>query len=183
MQSSFFGLFHKKPTILSGEILCYTLLTYLFTCFLVLTNNLSFIMSIDRNGGGIFMRKFKVVTFFLIGGVGYAVIELLWRGRTHPTMIVAGGLCFLLFSIIAEKLSHLPRLICAFLGALGVTAIELVFGIVFNIIFKMHVWDYSSSPLNFLGQICPLYSLLWVGLSLFAIPLAERINRLFANIC
>ena len=29
---------------------------------------------------------------FLIGAVGYPALEVLWRGRTHPSMALAGGL-------------------------------------------------------------------------------------------
>ena len=32
---------------------------------------------------------------FLIGGVTYAMIEIMWRGNTHWTMVLLGGLCFL----------------------------------------------------------------------------------------
>ena len=57
--------------------------------------------------------------------------------------------------------------------------LALVFGVVFNIIFKMNVWNYSNMPLNFLGQICPLYSLLWGGLSLLVLPIAQLLNEKF----
>jgi uncharacterized membrane protein len=50
---------------------------------------------------------------------------------------------------------------CLF-GALIITTIELIIGIWFNIILKENVWDYSAIPLNFLGQICVPYSMLWL---------------------
>ena len=125
------------------------------------------------------MRISKNVLVFLFGAVGYALIEIIWRGYTHPTMIVAGGVCFLAFSYIAEKMSSLPLLIKAFCASLAVTATELIFGLIFNIGFKMNVWNYSAMPLNFLGQICPTFSLLWCGIALVFLPLSERINELF----
>lgn len=125
------------------------------------------------------MRVAKNVLVFFIGAVGYALIEILWRGFTHPTMIVAGGVCFLAFSLIAERMNHLPLLIKAFSAAFAVTAVELVFGIVFNLGFGMKVWNYANMPLNFLGQICPTFSLLWCGIALLFIPIAERINKVF----
>ena len=36
----------------------------------------------------------KALIIFLFGGVGYGLIELLWRGRTHPSMVLTGGFCF-----------------------------------------------------------------------------------------
>lgn len=50
------------------------------------------------------------------------------------------------------------------LGALIITAVELIFGVIFNIKYNMGVWDYSNMPLNLLGQICLPFSVLWFGL-------------------
>ena len=38
----------------------------------------------------------KLSFLFLFGGVGYGLVELIWRGRTHPSMVITGGICFLL---------------------------------------------------------------------------------------
>ena len=119
----------------------------------------------------------KGVIFFTVGGAGYALIELMYRGRTHWTMIIAGGICFVICSLIAERFREKPLLCKAFLCAISVTAVELIFGIIFNLILKMNVWDYSKCPFNFLGQICPLFSLLWGALGCIFIPLADIMNR------
>lgn len=124
------------------------------------------------------MQKLKKYSlFFAVGGAGYAVLELLWRGRTHWSMVVAGGLCFAMFSIVAERLKGLGLLPKALLCALGITAVEFVFGIVFNMLLGMNVWDYSNMPFNFMGQICPYFSFLWCLLALCFLPLAEFINN------
>ena len=34
-----------------------------------------------------------IVIVFLIGSFGYMGLELLWRGHTHWTMGLAGGIC------------------------------------------------------------------------------------------
>ena len=119
----------------------------------------------------------KYAVFFAIGGAGYAVIELLWRGRTHWTMVIAGGICFIIFSIIAEKFKDKSLLLKATLAALVVTAVELIFGIIFNMLLGMGIWDYSNVPFNFLGQICLLFTLLWGGLSILFLPIADVLNR------
>ena len=124
------------------------------------------------------MRKTKKdALLFTIGGVGYGIIELLWRGRTHWTMIFAGGISFLAFSKIAEKHKEKPLVFKAVLSAIAVTVVEFLFGIIFNVILKMHVWDYSSLPYNLFGQVCLPFSLVWLLLALFFVPLAESINR------
>ncbi len=119
----------------------------------------------------------KYALFFVIGGVGYGLLELLWRGHTHWTMILAGGVCFIIFSLIAEHLYSLPLLIKAALSAVAVTAVELVFGLVFNLGLRLDVWDYTNRPLNFLGQICAPFSLLWFALGIVFVPIADVLNK------
>ena len=122
----------------------------------------------------------KYTLLFVLGAIGYAAIETIWRGRTHWSMMIAGGLCFMLFSIVADRLKGKHILIKAAVCAVGVTAIEFAFGVVFNLWLKMGVWDYSNMPMNILGQICPLFSLIWVGIAVAFLPLADIINKEYA---
>jgi len=114
---------------------------------------------------------------FGIGGLTYGIIEILWRGHTHPSMISAGGICFVIFSKIGEKMRNTTLFFKAIVGSFIITFIELIFGVIFNIILKKNVWDYSKMPLNFLGQICALYSFFWFVLSLIGIPFAIFCKR------
>lgn len=117
------------------------------------------------------MKKPSLV-LFPIGAFGYGLIEILWRGYTHPSMLTLGGICFVLFSKIGEKWQNASLVFKAFLGGALVTFLELIFGFVFNIFLKKEVWDYSRMPFNFKGQICLLYSFFWGILSLVFIPFA-----------
>ena len=124
------------------------------------------------------IRKIKRYSiFFIIGAIGYAGIEIIWRGYTHWTMALAGGICFIIFSIVAEGFSESNILTRAILCAIGITLVELVFGFIFNRLLGMGIWDYSDMPFNLFGQICPLFSLFWVGLALLFLPLARSINE------
>lgn len=123
------------------------------------------------------MRKY--VLLFLIGGIGYGALELLWRGYTHWTMILAGGICFTLFSIISDIFEDANLFIKSIIAAITITVVELSFGVIFNIILGMNVWDYGNIPLNFLGQICLRFSLLWFLLSSLFLPFAEKVGHLF----
>lgn len=114
---------------------------------------------------------------FSVGSVGYGLIEILWRGFTHWSMLIAGGLSFCGLSQIAERFKKTCRIVKAFLGGAFITVIELAFGFVFNIILRKNVWDYSRMPFNLFGQICAVYSLLWVALSFFAMPLVSSLNK------
>ena len=110
--------------------------------------------------------KFKFYLFvFCIGAVGYCLIELLWRGYTHPSMGVAGGLSFCLIAVIQKRLKPLKFTYRCIASGLCITAVELVFGGVFNLWLRLEVWDYSLMPLNLFGQVCLLYTVLWCLLS------------------
>lgn len=109
---------------------------------------------------------------FLFGGGTYVGLELLWRGRSHGSMFLAGGLCFLLLG----RLRWIrPWPVRGIVGAGIITAVELLIGLLFNR--DYHVWDYRCLPLHFHGQICLPFFILWVPVSLFAMGLyglAER---------
>lgn len=123
-------------------------------------------------------KTVKYAVCFAVGGVGYGIIELLYRRRTHWTMIIAGGICFVLFSVIEGLTRGKNLLIKATLCSCAVTAVELLFGVIFNLILKMNIWDYSQNRFNFLGQICPVFSLIWGALGIAAMPIARAICEL-----
>ena len=121
------------------------------------------------------MRFWKDFVLFYLGGCGYLGIELLYRGRTHGSMFTAGGLCFLLVGKLNRAdplLSRIPR---AMVGALVITMVELGMGLAVNRDYR--VWDYRDQPGNFMGQICPLFSALWIPLSLAAALLFEQMEK------
>ena len=106
------------------------------------------------------MKYGKYPVLFCTGGLGYVGLELLWRGWSHWAMFFAGGTCFLLLG----QLKPLPPWAKALTGAGIITAVELTAGLLLNRHYR--VWDYRSTPLNFLGQICLPYSLLWIPVAL-----------------
>lgn len=118
---------------------------------------------------------------FLIGSCGYGLIEVLWRGHTHWSMLCAGGVCFNIFSFISEKMKKAGSFAKALAGSIAVTSVELVFGLIFNVFLKKNVWDYSKMPLNLGGQICALYSFFWLILSFIFVPFAGKINNRLKN--
>lgn len=107
------------------------------------------------------MRFFKRPFLFSLGGGLYGMIELLWRGRTHITMILLGGFCFLLLGKIRCYRISWP--VKTLLGACAITCAELGTGLLANRAYT--IWDYRHVPFNFIGQICLPYFLLWLPLS------------------
>ena len=122
----------------------------------------------------------KAVTLFLIGAAAYAGIELLWRGHTHWTMAVLGGILFLLLGGINEWLPwEMPLALQCVIGALLVTAAEFAAGLILNVWLGLNIWDYSNIPGNILGQVCPQFLFAWLGLSLVAILLDDWLRHWF----
>lgn len=106
-------------------------------------------------------------------------IELLWRGHSHWTMFILGGICFVLLGIINEVIPWcMPLWQQVLIGTMIITGLEFVTGCVVNLWLGWNVWDYSNVPLNILGQICVPYVLLWIPISLFAIVLDDWLRYL-----
>ena len=112
------------------------------------------------------MATWKNLMLFCLGGGAYQGLELLWRGRTHSSMFIAGGLCFLLVGHLNRVQPRLPRLPRAVVGALIITMVELAVGLAVNREYR--VWDYRGQPGNYLGQICPMFTLIWIPIALLA---------------
>jgi uncharacterized membrane protein len=108
------------------------------------------------------MVFWKKTILFYLGGMIYTGIELLWRGRSHWSMFLLGGTCFLGLGRIRRSPLSLPKRIV--MAAVMVTALELLTGLMVNREFR--VWDYRKMPLNFRGQICLPFFFLWMPLCL-----------------
>ena len=119
----------------------------------------------------------SLLLIFSVGAVGYGLIEILWRGHTHWAMAAAGGISFCGLSAIGEKFKKIGAFGKAVIGGGFITAVEFLFGLIFNIALKKNVWDYSKMPFNIAGQICALYSFFWIILSFLAIPLAKSLKN------
>lgn len=119
----------------------------------------------------------KYVILFMIGGLGYNLVEFLFRGYSDITMTFAGGICFILCGIQNEFVNwDMPLISQQFISAILVTVVELIFGLIFNVGLNMDVWDYSNMPYNFMGQICLLFTVGWFFLSLVGILLDDYVR-------
>lgn len=122
-------------------------------------------------------QAIKTIILFLIGGLSYVMIEILYRGYSHPTMLILGGLCFLCCGAINELFSwEMPLLTQMGISAVIITVLELVAGLILNVWLGLGIWDYSSVPLNFMGQICLPFSFIWFLLSAPVIMLDDIIR-------
>ena len=74
---------------------------------------------------------------------------------------------------------HLPLLRRAILGSFIITTAELGAGLIFNRDYR--VWDYRNEAFHFYGQICPLFSFLWMPVSLGAMWLYEKMELILCK--
>lgn len=126
------------------------------------------------------MKRIKPIFFlFSIGAVGYCSLEVLWRGYTHWSMGVTGGMCFLSVFDMNHRLKKHPWWEKCVIGSFMITSIEFLVGLLVNKLLHWNVWDYSARRGNLLGQICPLYSILWFFL---CIPLCYFCKKIEKNL-
>lgn len=116
----------------------------------------------------------------VVGGTLYMLIELLWRRRTHWSMLLVGGACFDVIGGIHRRLKTRRLSVRCAVCAAAVTGVELVSGYVLNVALGLGVWDYSRQPLNVGGQVCLLYAGFWMALSAVAGPVYE-VCRLYVE--
>lgn len=103
---------------------------------------------------------------WMFGGVLYGILEIVWRGYTHWTMMVLAALLCIPLDIANEHMPWgLPLWLQAVLGGLTITAAELAAGLVLNAWLGLDIWDYSALPFNLWGQVCLQYALLWCVLA------------------
>lgn len=101
------------------------------------------------------------ILIFVLGAGAYGLLEIIFRGHTHWTMLLTGGACILTIYYLQEWLFEQPLVLAALAGAMIITFYEFFVGVIVNLRFGWNVWDYSALSGNILGQICPAYTCIW----------------------
>lgn len=115
-------------------------------------------------------REIKPPILFIIGGLTYYLIEIMWRGYSHWTMFLLGGICFLFAGFQNEYVEWNYPLWKQILRAdIFIVIAEFLTGCIVNLWLGWSVWDYSNMPFNLFGQVCLPFVLLWIPISAFAI--------------
>lgn len=117
---------------------------------------------------------------FLTGGVIYSLIEILFRGYTHWTMTLTGGLCLLIMYIVFGDVRMNIIAKCLF-GMTVITCLEFAVGCIVNVILGWDVWDYSARPYNLGGQICAEFSAMWFLITIPVSILCVFLRRQFIS--
>lgn len=126
-------------------------------------------MDVDKSAGYIFA--------FWFGMTAYSVLEICFRGYTHWTMMLTGGLAMTMVFRIYTTAKPAGRLVRCLAGCVCITVLEYAVGTLVNCRLGMHVWDYSSLPYHWNGQVCPLFTALWFALCIPADFFCAWINE------
>lgn len=123
----------------------------------------------------------KYFSLFIAGSLTYIFMEICFRGYSHWSMFVLGGVCFIALGLINEVLTwETPLILQMLIGGGIITTLELITGYIVNIKLHWEVWDYSTLSFNLGGQICLQFSLLWCFLSAIGIIFDDWLRyRLF----
>ena len=124
-------------------------------------------------------RIWEFFLLFLVGFAIYPMIEILFRGYSHISLAILGGISLILIRIVDLWGGRLRKIWKAFLAAVMITQLEFIFGMILNHGLKLNVWDYSSLPFQLAGQVSLLFSFYWFLLSFAALFILHRIKGLF----
>ena len=126
----------------------------------------------------------KNIILFIVGYCVYIAIEVTYRGFSYPLMGLCGGLALMIMDKINDYISwDIDIIIQGSIGSIIITFFELIIGeISLHTDFLPIMWDYSNVLLNFDGVICLPFSLIWIGLSIIGILVADTINYYIINI-
>ena len=121
--------------------------------------------------------RLECVCVFFIGAFCYGLCELFARGRTHITMGLLGGVAMLFIHSLGDRRRRGMLIITAVAaGALFITALEYIAGLILNVSLGLAIWDYSTLSFNYRGQICLEYSLKWALITLAGMFFDELIR-------
>lgn len=119
----------------------------------------------------------KLLILFLIGGLVYVLIELAYRGYSHWSMFILGGICFIAIGGINNYIDYdMPILLQSIIASVIITLFEFICGYIINIKLGWNVWDYSELQFNIKGQICLPFSIIWMGIGMLAIFIDDYIR-------
>ncbi len=112
------------------------------------------------------MKKLSEYTFlWALGGTIYYTFEILFRGYSHWSMFLLGGICMMFFAWQGQMTRWQdPLWLQVIRCTVFVLAGEFLTGIIVNKWFRLEVWDYSDQPMQLFGQICLPFAIIFSGL-------------------
>lgn len=125
------------------------------------------------------IHAYEYGIMFLLGCFIYSLLEIAARGYTHWTMTLLGGIVGMLLYRLNGTAPRHTLLLQALSGAFIITALEMVVGVLDNLVLQWHVWSYREMPWNVYGQICLPFSVLWFLVCIPALGICEVVRKRF----
>ena len=125
------------------------------------------------------IHAYEYGIMFLLGCFIYSLLEIAARGYTHWTMPLLGGIVGMLLYRLHGTAPRHTLLLQALSGAFIITALEMVVGVLDNLVLQWHVWSYREMPWNVYGQICLPFSVLWFLVCIPALGICEVVRKRF----
>jgi uncharacterized membrane protein len=116
-------------------------------------------------------RILHKLILLIIGGLIYCGLEVIYRGFTHPSMFVVGGLCFVVISAMNDINPNLTMREQVVIGASSICLIEFISGLILNVWLGLHVWQYHF--LDIMGQTSIPAWFMWAALVPLGSSLAD----------
>lgn len=130
-----------------------------------------------QKNSSFFTELFRQIIIMLYGGFIYGAVEILYRGHTHPSMFILGGLSLVWVGGLNGFFKRrLPLPVQMLIGSVIITLGEFLCGLIVNVQLNLDVWDYSDMPFNIYGQICLLFTVIWFFFSFIAIKVEDFIR-------
>lgn len=118
-------------------------------------------------------RLSEYLFLWAVGGCLYYSFEIIFRGFSHWSMFVLGGICLQFFTFQGTMTGWADPLWRQVLRCIiFVTSMEFITGIIVNKWLHLAVWDYSRMPFQLFGQICLPFMVIFSGLCALGILLS-----------
>lgn len=126
-----------------------------------------------------FLRKLSEYLFlWVVGGAVYYGVELFFRGFSHWSMFILGGICLMFFWWQASTLHWKDPLWKQIIRCtIFVVSCEFITGIIVNKWLNWAVWDYSDQPFHLFGQICLPFAVIFSGFCAVGILVSGKLMQ------
>ena len=105
---------------------------------------------------------------------------MIFRGFSHSSMFVLGGLCMQFFTWQGQVTSWNDALQIQIIRCtIFVVSMEFITGIIVNKWYHLAVWDYTDMPFQLFGQICLPFALIFSILCAIGIILSGYLLHWF----
>ena len=125
----------------------------------------------------------RIIEYFSLWGMGgsiYYCFELIFRGYSHISMFILGGISMMFITFQGQASNWREPLWKQVVRcSIFVTAGEFITGIIVNKWMKLKVWDYSDQPFQLFGQICLPFAIIFSGLCTLGIVISGYFLHIF----